>query len=100
MSRRGDSSNYDGIITQWISIPPPPDILDKKGACVGKPQEGFFMENSSQTDPRVLEALACCARCPVRKPCLDYAMRIPWASDFGIWGGTNRNQRLKMRGRK
>lgn len=89
--------NLDSVLSQWASIPPPPDCVYKEGACVGRPQEGFFLDGPSQRDPRLQAALACCKVCPVRQPCLEYALGLPWATDFGIWGGTNRNQRRKMR---
>jgi Transcription factor WhiB len=52
-----------------------------RAAC-GSDPESFF-------DPkRADQALAICARCPVRKPCADFAE----ANDeqFGIWGGVVR----------
>lgn len=93
-------SNMDTVLSQWAAIPPPPAILEKEGACVGKPQAGFFMDTPSRSDPKMLAALECCKVCPVRQPCLEYALGLPWGIDFGIWGGTNRNQRKKMRNGK
>lgn len=44
-------------------------------------------------------AKAVCARCPVRLPCLDYALStfIYARGDDGIWGGTNHLERVAMR---
>lgn len=98
MPRSGaNQHNMDNVLSQWAAIPPPPECLDKEGACVGKPPTGFFLETSSQKHPALLDALSCCEICPVRKPCLEYALGLPWGIDFGIWGGTNRNQRKAMR---
>lgn len=36
-------------------------------------------------------AKAVCARCPVQRPCLAYAMTT--GQDFGIWGGRDENER-------
>jgi WhiB family transcriptional regulator, redox-sensing transcriptional regulator len=44
------------------------------------------------------EALAkrICADCPVRMPCLRWALRH--GVEFGIWGGIDERQRREMRG--
>lgn len=36
-----------------------------------------------------------CGRCPVASPCLDYALRHRLG--YGIWGGTNPQERLELR---
>jgi len=36
-----------------------------------------------------------CKTCPARKPCAEYAMLSNQL--YGIWGGTSRNDRMKMR---
>jgi WhiB family transcriptional regulator, redox-sensing transcriptional regulator len=43
------------------------------------------------------EVAAICAACPVSAECLDYALAMPELEDHGIWGGTSRAQRLRMR---
>jgi len=35
-----------------------------------------------------------CVDCPVRQPCLEWAVEHP---EHGIWAGTTERQRLKMR---
>ncbi len=42
-------------------------------------------------------ALELCAGCPVTGECLAYALTMPANGDFGIWGGTTANQRVKIR---
>lgn len=42
-------------------------------------------------------AKAICARCLVRVECLDYALTDPDAFLAGIWGGTNAQERRKLR---
>jgi WhiB family transcriptional regulator, redox-sensing transcriptional regulator len=39
-----------------------------------------------------------CRRCPVCKPCLEYALSVPSLLDFGVWGGTSPNERKRLRG--
>ena len=47
------------------------------------------------------QALKFCQECPVRKPCLDFAMEWEAREDvffaYGIYGGMTANQRLKLR---
>lgn len=40
-------------------------------------------------------ALAICDRCPVREPCLDFALRTRQTQ--GVWGGTLAPDRVKLR---
>ena len=42
-------------------------------------------------------ALELCVGCPVMAECLGYALSMPVAADFGIWGGTTANQRIRLR---
>lgn len=65
-----------------------------EGACVDvhKKYEGLFF---ATTKKEMDAARTICVDCPVRKECLDYAMK-----DFlthGIWGGSNKFQRAKLR---
>ena len=58
---------------------------------------GYF-EKRPQKDAREAKAKAICARCPVREPCRDYALRVREA--HGVWGGMNeleRRQALRQR---
>ncbi len=57
----------------------------------------------AQTDPELffptksdhgLVAKEICVACPVRQPCLDYALDY---ADFGIWGGMSVNERRRLR---
>jgi hypothetical protein len=59
-------------------------------ACRGTDVELFYSEDES--DER--RALAVCAGCPVREPCLAQAMadREP----FGVWGGTTGRRRRRI----
>lgn len=50
-----------------------------------------------------LAAKAVCARCPVRRPCLEYALDVEsgdlgadntWS--YGVYGGTTPNERRKL----
>lgn len=46
---------------------------------------------------RAAPAVAVCAACPVRQDCLDAALAIPVAHDWGVWGGTLPHERRRMR---
>ena len=41
-------------------------------------------------------AIAMCRKCPVLKQCLEYALRHPESTEYGIWGGTTPPQRRRM----
>ena len=62
-------------------------------ACTGAHHISFFPEEGEHPD----EAVAICRRCPVRQPCLDYALAAE--ERFGVWGGTTPRERHRMRGR-
>lgn len=57
--------------------------------CRGTDIEVFYSE-----DPGLqAQALALCASCPVRLPCLESAMAL--REVFGVWGGTAEGQRRR-----
>jgi WhiB family redox-sensing transcriptional regulator len=62
--------------------------------CAGTDQRMFF---PAQGDANRL-ARQMCASCPVRIPCLDYA--VDNHEEFGIWGGTTPRERQAIRRRK
>lgn len=72
-------------------------------ACRGVNPELFFAPGRNDDRGRRLrtlgdmqraQALAYCARCPVRDACLDYALRF---DELGIWGGTTYRERRRLR---
>lgn len=66
-----------------------------QAACGGTDTETFFPDKgeSSSTAKRI------CRRCPVRRPCLAYAMDLN--ERFGIWGAKSERERrrIKLQGR-
>ena len=63
----------------------------EQAACQGRGWQEFFDE----PDPTVAQRT--CARCPVRMPCLRFA--ITQNIDNGIWGGLTPEQRRRTRTR-
>lgn len=63
-----------------------------QAACRGLPLMLFFPTPGNDADP---EALATCARCPVRLPCLEEALADP--DEVSVRGGTTREQRGRLR---
>jgi hypothetical protein len=61
-------------------------------ACRGQATQLWFPERGESS--RV--PLSICARCPVRRPCLDYAVTH---ERVGVWGGTSERQRRVIRRR-
>jgi hypothetical protein len=62
-------------------------------ACRGTGMEVFFPERGESAGP----ARRVCAACPVRQPCLEYA--ITNRITHGIWGGLTERERRALRSR-
>ena len=60
-------------------------------ACRGAGLDLFFPERGESAGP----ARRVCAACPVRQPCLDYA--ITNRITYGIWGGLTERERRALR---
>lgn len=74
------------------------DLWQQKAACRGPHSAIFFppttVERKEDRDEREARAKAICATCPVRQPCLDYAVSI--REPHGIWGGLNETERKHL----
>jgi WhiB family redox-sensing transcriptional regulator len=62
-----------------------------RAACRGADLEFFFPGRGESAKP----ARQICARCPVRQPCLDYA--LSHGIVHGIWGGLTERDRRPLR---
>lgn len=61
-------------------------------ACYQADPELFFPIGSAGTGAAEIQrAKAICAGCPVRRPCLSYALAT--SQEFGIWGGRDESER-------
>ncbi|HET6875475.1 MAG TPA: WhiB family transcriptional regulator [Acidimicrobiales bacterium] len=74
------------------------ELWQEKAACRG-PHTGLFFppshfERKDDKEARESQAKSICATCPVRKPCLAYALRI--REPHGIWGGLNEVERRAL----
>ena len=67
-------------------------------ACHGADTSLFFapnyFETREQKGSREVQAKRICAGCPVRDPCLEYALRA--RDPHGIWGGLNELERRRL----
>jgi WhiB family redox-sensing transcriptional regulator len=67
-------------------------------ACRGADASLFFapnyFERRGEKDGREAKAKAICSRCPVREPCLEYALEI--REPHGVWGGLNEFERRQV----
>lgn len=68
-----------------------PSSWRDKAACRGADSDVFFPERGESADP----ARQVCARCPVRQPCLVYA--IDKGIAHGVWGGLAERERRVLR---
>ncbi|HJU57804.1 MAG TPA: WhiB family transcriptional regulator [Actinomycetota bacterium] len=69
-----------------------------EAACRGTDTTLFFapnyFERREEKAAREAKAKTICNSCPVRLPCLEYALRIREA--HGIWGGLNEYERRQL----
>lgn len=74
------------------------ELWQGRAACRGPQAMVFFppshLERREERDGREARAKAICAACPVRRPCLDYALAI--REPHGIWGGLNELERKQL----
>lgn len=69
-----------------------------EAACLGHNPELFFpIGESGPAVQQIRDAKAICATCPVRTPCLDWAMEA--GADHGVWGGLSEAERKSWRRR-
>ena len=73
---------------------PPPGGWRYRAACRGDDLDLFFPGRGESAEP----ARRVCAGCPVREPCLDYALRH--GITHGIWGGLAERDRRALRSRR
>lgn len=52
----------------------------------------IFYENTGRYASR--EAKAICKECPIKQPCLEYALAH---GEDGVWGGTTEKERRRLR---
>ena len=71
------------------------EVWQARAACRGPHASVFFpppqFERKDEKLAREEQAKAICATCPVREPCLAYALRI--REPHGIWGGMSEAER-------
>jgi WhiB family redox-sensing transcriptional regulator len=74
------------------------EVWQVKAACRGPQATVFFPPTSFERKDEKLDrerrAKAICATCAVRRPCLDYALKI--REPHGIWGGLNEAERKRL----
>ena len=68
------------MTTEWMA----------NGNCRDEPPSMFFPSDGVGVDV----ARQLCATCPVREPCLEYALRN--RIDHGVWGGTSERERRRI----
>jgi WhiB family transcriptional regulator, redox-sensing transcriptional regulator len=74
------------------------ELWQHRAACKGPQSAVFFPpsqpERKEEREAREARAKEICAMCPVRRPCLDYAVAI--REPHGIWGGLNELERKQL----
>ncbi len=78
------------------SLAPPP-VWRAAAACRSADAVHFFappLERREARLERERSARALCRTCPVREPCLEYALRVQ--EPHGIWGGCTAGERRRL----
>ena len=77
----------------------------ERAVCRGQDASFFFapsyFEKRAEKQAREAVAKALCVRCPVREPCLEFALTT--RDPHGVWGGLNEMERralLRVRDRE
>jgi WhiB family transcriptional regulator, redox-sensing transcriptional regulator len=66
-----------------------------RAACLTADPELFFpLSAAGPSATQLTEAKAICARCPVRRQCLDFALTTRQV--HGVWGGTSEDERRRL----
>ncbi|HUR23551.1 MAG TPA: WhiB family transcriptional regulator [Acidimicrobiales bacterium] len=60
------------------------------GACKGVDPDIFYPVTDEEAEP----AKSICATCPVREPCLEFA--VASRERDGVWGGATERERRRM----
>lgn len=68
----------------------PASSWQRYAACRGMPTPLFYPPADTQAG----EALAVCARCPVRAACEQHALAA--GEEYGIWGGRTESERARI----
>lgn len=81
-----------------VSVAPTPRSWELHAACRGTKSVLFVPpvrhESSEQQRIRESAATQICGQCPVRRECLEYALRVD--EPFGVWGGLNEKERRQL----
>jgi WhiB family redox-sensing transcriptional regulator len=65
------------------------------GLCLTEDPDLFFpIGDGPHAAAQTATAIAVCQRCPVRQPCLDWALA---AGTTGVWGGLDESERRNLR---
>jgi WhiB family redox-sensing transcriptional regulator len=75
---------------------------DPRAACFGPQRKLFFpptlaFEAKADRQRREGKAKAICTNCDMQIECLERGLLLKTNNDFGIWGGTNADERQKIR---
>lgn len=70
-----------------------------RAACRHADPDLFFpVAPAGPSARQVAQAKEVCAHCPVRRPCLEFA--VDTGQGFGVWGGASEDERRVMRSRQ
>ena len=75
---------------------PPTDYSE--AVCLQTSPELYFLStNDKGIETPSAKVIDLCFTCPLLKSCFESALATDYDEDWGIWGGTTRGQRNRMR---
>lgn len=93
MTRLPDAPDTPMLIRLAPAGPGRPRRWQDAALCAEVDPDLFFPETGEPAEP----AKQVCAGCPVREPCLDYALEHAAIGAWGIWGGMTERDRRKLK---
>lgn len=85
-------------VPAWLDLPrlartTPTPGWERYGNCYEQADtDRYFPQTTAGADDK-----APCTGCPARYACLAAALSRPHTNDYGIWGGTSRHERRRIR---
>lgn len=93
MSGSQDHSAESTSSSPWVDVAGRRAVWRSRALCAGLGPEVFFPsgDTCAEAVERAEAAKAVCGACPVRGPCLRFA--ISTNQQFGVWGGQTEEER-------
>jgi WhiB family transcriptional regulator, redox-sensing transcriptional regulator len=93
--RRADAETMSRTSRRFMTLPADQHWRSSAACRSADPDLFFPISSSGPSTAQVAEAKAICAGCPVRRECLEFALRRHQV--HGVWGGLSEQERYPLR---